>query len=170
MRWRLWWSLCNPSDTVAVQAESWRSLSVIISEHMWNKISDRLHDRPSERNEMNHVPCQSCQNLTEIRQTGSTPAGLYVMPQVLEKDKFADWWKFYLQPGPVGLSPFHLNNFVCKRCWKIGFRKSEGQKQLQDLRNPWVSLVPIRHSYEKILAINFQLAACRSVQDWQSIR
>lgn len=26
-------------------------------------------------------------------------AGLYVMPQVLEQDKFADWWKFYLQPG-----------------------------------------------------------------------
>eukprot|EP00913_Durusdinium_trenchii_P012043 g11315.t1 len=26
-------------------------------------------------------------------------SGLYVMPQVLEQDKFADWWKFYLQPG-----------------------------------------------------------------------
>ena len=28
-------------------------------------------------------------------------SGLYIMPHSLEKDSFADWWKFYLQPGRV---------------------------------------------------------------------
>ena len=27
-------------------------------------------------------------------------AGLYVMPKVVEEENYADWYKFYQQPGP----------------------------------------------------------------------